>query len=434
MGSVNKVVVRKPGEQSGSWRSLLANNQYDRITNCVEEAYAQAVAVGEQQRAALLAAAKQLCASCAQLQDEVTFHEKAFLHSETRRDKLDAELNKLLGMMEVVPETAVSSQQPTIWQRMSRLWPREPSQPPIRPGPISAKPQNGNVVIGETAVAPLKLAPSTAPDLPSVAPDVPSKNISRTYPQLTIYCLGTFRVFEDDHPIDEWPSRKGKSIFKYLLLHRQQRITKEVLMEQFWPEATADAARNNLNVAIYGLRQALRNGYPEFSHVLFQDDCYFLNPEMEIWVDVEQFESIYQKACQKMLQGNTAVVIPNLHAAELLYQGELLAEDRYEDWPAARRQKLQTDYIQLLTCLCDHYYATEQYASCITFGNKLLGVEPCHEITHRLLMRAYARQRQGYLALRQYHQCVELLAEELAVPPAPTTTQLYEAIRSHEPI
>jgi DNA-binding SARP family transcriptional activator len=49
-------------------------------------------------------------------------------------------------------------------------------------------------------------------------------------------------------------------------------------------------------------------------------------------------------------------------------------------------------------------------------------------------MRAYARQRQGYLALRQYHQCVDLLAEELAVPPAPATTQLYEAIRSHEPI
>jgi DNA-binding SARP family transcriptional activator len=272
------------------------------------------------------------------------------------------------------------------------------------------------------------------PPLQPTIPQIPFSNSNSTRPQLTIYCLGTFRAYEDEHPIEEWPSRKGKAIFKYLLLHRQQRITKEVLMEQFWPEATAEAARNNLNVAIYGLRQALRNGYPDFSHVLYQDDCYFLNPEMGIWVDLEQFEFIYQKACQKMQRGDTAVALPDLHAAELLYQGELLAEDRYEDWPAAQRQQLQQNYLQLLTRLCDHYFATQQYATCITFANKLLRVEPCHEVTHRLLMRAYARQQQGYLALRQYHQCVELLAEELAVPPDPVTTQLYEAIRSHKPI
>jgi DNA-binding SARP family transcriptional activator len=155
---------------------------------------------------------------------------------------------------------------------------------------------------------------------------------------------------------------------------------------------------------------------------------------MEVWVDVEQFEHIYRQAYQMVEQGDTAVALPDLHAAELLYQGELLAEDRYEDWPAARRQQLQTHYLQLLTNLCDHYFATQQYASCITFANKLLLAEPCHEATHRLLMRAYARQRQGYLALRQYHQCVELLAEDLAVRPDPATTQLYEAIRNHKPI
>ncbi len=204
-------------------------------------------------------------------------------------------------------------------------------------------------------------------------------------------------------------------------------------MAQFWPEATADAARNNLNVAIYGLRQALRNGHSKFSHILFQDDCYFLNPEMDIWVDMEAFEEAYHKARQ-LQQQETAVAFQELHAAEALYLGELFAEDRYEDWPAARRQQLQSHYLQLLTSLTDHYFAAEQYPTCITFANKLLLMEPCHEETHRLLMRAYARQRQGYLALRQYHQCVETLAEELAVPPDPATAQLYEAIRSHQTI
>ncbi len=424
MLSPEEVVVREPEDKRGAWHSLLANNQYEQISNCLEIAYTQAVNNDEVEKAALLSAARQLCASCDQLQQEVSFHEQAYQQVETRRDQMDAELSKLLEKMEIKPTTAVATPQSTLWQRINRLWHREKQPLPKPPEPGSPARKNGTVTL-ETAVRPI-----SQPSLP----EFPFSNTNPTCPQLTIYCLGTFRVYEDEHPIEDWPSRKGKAIFKYLLLYRQQRITKEVLMAQFWPEATADAARNNLNVAIYGLRQALRNGYPDFSHVLFQDDCYFLNPEMEIWVDVEQFETIYKKACQKIQRGDTAVALPDLHAAELLYQGELLAEDRYEDWLTVRRQQLQRHYLQLLAHLCDHYFAMQQYATCTTFANKLLHVEPCHEATHRLLMRAYARQRQGYLALRQYHQCVELLAEELAVPPDPATTRLYEAIRNHEPI
>ncbi|MBK8905965.1 MAG: winged helix-turn-helix domain-containing protein [Anaerolineaceae bacterium] len=415
-----KVAVCKPDDERGTLQSLFANDQYDQISCYVEAEYAQALGNAEAERAAMLAAAKQLVASCAEMQKEISFHQQAFHHSKRRREKLKIELKKLLQMVNVAPETAVPPTQPSLWQRVSRLWHQGPLPLPQPPEPTDA-------VKEQTAAAPpLRQQPES--------PIRPLINTQSAYPQLTIYCLGTFRAYEDEHPIEDWPSRKGKAIFKYLLLHRQKRITKEVLMDQFWPEATADAARNNLNVAIYGLRQALRNGYPDFSHVLFEDDCYFLNPQMEIWVDVEQFEAVYKKACEMMQRGETAVAIPDLHAAELLYQGELLAEDRYEDWPAARRQQLQRHYLQLLTHICNHYFATQQYATCITFANKLLRVEPCHEATHRLLMRAYARQQQGYLALRQYHQCVELLEEELAVPPDPATTRLYEAIRSHEPI
>ncbi|MCB8979457.1 MAG: winged helix-turn-helix domain-containing protein [Ardenticatenaceae bacterium] len=410
-----KVVVRRPADERGTWRALLFDNQFDQIKCRVEQEHAQAVSNKDSERAALLIAARQLAASCEEMQNEASFHQQAFRRSEMRRNKLAAELNKLLEIAQLAPATAVPHPNSTIWQRMRRLWRRE-EEPDLLPGAQL-----------ETAVAPSIQPQAKAPELPFS----PSK---ANCPQLTIYCLGSFRAYEDEHPIDEWPSRKGKAIFKYLLLHRQQRITKDVLMAQFWPESAADAARNNLNVAIYGLRQALRNGYPDFSHVLFQDDCYFLNPEMAVWVDVEQFTAVYRQANQLLPRGDTAVALQQFHAAEALYQGELLAEDPYEEWPAARRQQLQRQYMQVLTHLSEHYFAVEQYATCITYASKLLLVEPCHEATHCLLMRAYARQRQGYLALRQYHTCIELLAEELAAPPNPATTHLYEAIRQHQPV
>ncbi len=109
MLSPEEVVVREPEKKRGAWHSLLANNQYDQITTCLEMAYSQAVHNDEVEKAALLAAARQLCASCDQLQQEVSFHEQAFQQVETRRDQMDAELNKLLEKMEIKPDTAVST-------------------------------------------------------------------------------------------------------------------------------------------------------------------------------------------------------------------------------------------------------------------------------------------------------------------------------------
>lgn len=414
-----KVEVRRPDDEHGTWRALLFNNEYDQIKSRVEKEYAEALSNNDSERAALLVAAKQLAASCEEMQNEASFHQQAFQRSELRRSKLAAELNKLLEIARLAPLTAVPKTPVSLWQRLRRLWHRE-TEPVLLT-------QDTNGVGPETAVA------SSAP-LPANLPELPGSSANADMPKLTVYCLGSFRAYEDEQPIGDWPSRKGKIIFKYLLLHRRQRITKDVLMAQFWPESKTDAARNNLNVAIYGLRQALRNGYPEFSHVLFRDDCYFLNPDMTVWVDVEQFTAVYRQANQLLQRGDTAVALQQFHAAEALYQGELLAEDPYEEWAAGRRQQAQRQYMQILTHLSEHYFAMEQYATCVTFANKLLQVEPCHEATHCLLMRAYARQHHGYLALRQYHTCVERLAEELAAAPNPTTTRLYEAIRQHQPV
>jgi DNA-binding SARP family transcriptional activator len=247
---------------------------------------------------------------------------------------------------------------------------------------------------------------------------------------LVVYCLGPFRVYQDDHPVDDWPSNKGKAIFKYLIAHRKRPVVKEVLMELFWPGAHPDAARNNLNVAIYGLRQALRKACPSFSHVLFQDDCYLLNPDLQIWVDVEEFTERYRTAREIEKRGDQVAAMREYHVTEDLYTGEFLEEDRYEDWIFPRRQRLQDDYLSLLDHLSRYHLDREDETACAIVCRKMLAVDPCREEAHRRLMRCYSRQGQHYLALRQYHLCVEALKEELGVLPAHKTTALYEKTRA----
>lgn len=272
------------------------------------------------------------------------------------------------------------------------------------------------------------------PETSTTTPVKPDEPIESGVPSLAVYCLGLFRVYQNDQPIHAWPSNKGQAIFKYLLAHRDRPIAKEVLMELFWPEATSEAARNNLNVAIYGLRRALRQGYPEFSHVLFQNDAYLLNPALHIWIDAEEFTQQIRAGQRLMLRGELEQAIYADRAAEALYQGEFFEEDRYEDWILPLRQSLQDEYLTLLDRLSRHYLKQEAYDACILMCGKLLTIDSCRENAHRRLMRCYSRQGHHHMALRQYQLCVEALQRELEVAPDEATQALYAQIRQRRPV
>lgn len=205
-------------------------------------------------------------------------------------------------------------------------------------------------------------------------------------------------------------------------------------MELFWPEASPEASRNNLNVAIYGLRQALRKTRPSFSHILFQEGCYLLSPYLQIWVDYEVFAEHLRAARELERRGEQDSAIREYWLAETLYQGEFLEEDRYEDWLIPSRHQLEEDYLSILDRLSGYYFDQEDYAACRAVCHEMLTVDTCREDAHRQLMRCYSRQGQPYLALRQYHICVETLRKELNTAPMLTTVQLYEGIRRREHI
>jgi DNA-binding SARP family transcriptional activator len=251
---------------------------------------------------------------------------------------------------------------------------------------------------------------------------------------LIIYCLGSFRVYLDDQLITDWSSGKGKSIFKYMILNRDRTIAKEVLMELFWPETDPESARNNLNVAVYALRQAFRAIRPDFSCLLFQDDHYLLNPTLTLWADFEQFNRYYQQGRRLEQQGQLAEAIREYELAESLYEGDFMEEDLYEDWSILQRESLKDNYLIILERLSRYYLEQQRYTTCVHLCQKILAKDDCREDAHRRLMRCYYQRGQPHLALRQYHRCVEALAQVLDVSPTPETVTLYERIRNREAV
>jgi DNA-binding SARP family transcriptional activator len=235
-------------------------------------------------------------------------------------------------------------------------------------------------------------------------------------------------VFYGEQPITEWNGLKGKSILKYLLMHRETPVVKDILMDLFWPDATSESARRNLHQAIYSLRQTLRHADPGFSPIQFESDSYFVHPEMDIWIDSQEFERHVQAGKRLESAGRTLESVSHYGVAESLYQGVFLEEDLYEDWTMARRERLRRMYCDLADRLGRYYVQNGEYSAAVSLCHKALAQDKCHEPAHRRLMRCYWAQGQRHLAVRQYLACVGVLEEELSLGPSQETEALYRRI------
>ena len=249
--------------------------------------------------------------------------------------------------------------------------------------------------------------------------------------RMSAYTLGNFRLTINDIEMLESPGGRALAVFKMLLANPTHVVPREVLMDTLWRDARPTSARNRLNVSLHGMRAALRS-LTQTPIILFGEGNYFLNPDVQVWVDFEEFERHLQAGRQLEASGQLPGAITEYEIAASLYQGDFLEEDLYDDWPVLTRERLRVAYLDVLDRLSQIYYSRGQYAACVALCQQILERDNCREDAHCRLMRCFSRQGQSRLALRQYQICVDALRQELEIDPEPATTQLAESIRRRE--
>src|SRR5919201_1515759 len=163
---------------------------------------------------------------------------------------------------------------------------------------------------------------------------------------LRISLLGGFSAAADDRAVSEgtWRLRKAKSLVKLLALAAEHRLHRDQAVELLWPDRDPGAAANNLHQALYVARRAIETaGLDGAAAIELRDDALVLSGAT---VDVEEFEAA---AAAARGSGDRALC----QAAIDLYGGELLPEDRYEDWSTARRESLREMHLGLLVQLAE---------------------------------------------------------------------------------
>lgn len=240
--------------------------------------------------------------------------------------------------------------------------------------------------------------------------------------------LGPLEVHVAGRRVPRWTSLKARSVFQYLLIHQDRPIRRDVLMALQWPDHSHNSARNNLNVALYSLRNTLEGLGQGAQPIVYRDGCYVLNPELTWWIDRNEFLSAVGDARRAHREDRPERVIGAYRKAIGLYRGPLFEDDGDAEWYLPEQRRLQDLYGQALEGIAEIHFRLGELAEAQEFGQRALGHDPCSESAHRLLMRCHASRHQQQLVGRQYRICVDALRDELGVGPSDETTRLFREL------
>ncbi len=237
---------------------------------------------------------------------------------------------------------------------------------------------------------------------------------------LGVRLLGGFAVALDGHPLDEaaWRLRRAKTLIKLLALAPQRRLHRDQLTEALWPDSAP--AANSLHQVLYTARRALSGDGDAAEPLVLRDDVVTLDAD-GLWIDLEAFE-------QAAADAHRAPTVDAYREALALHGGELLPEDRYEEWTVARRQSVRETHLGLLVALGELQAAQADTTAAIVTLQQAVVEDPLHEAAHRTLIRVFAADGRRQQALAQYQQLRQSLRQHLAAEPDPETSRLYRKI------
>jgi DNA-binding SARP family transcriptional activator len=445
------VIEQEPVLEWQTVSEQLSSGQYGRVVEFLQSAQAASEQTDNAILTDILAAARQICLALQGCQAQVAWLKPACEEVEWREQALRRELYDILELIRrgecstILPQQPLLPSIPPVEPVLPERDLAEPAKRPRllhhirsllgwRPSDRSLEREAPVASVGTLAITPVEeikvpaghsVVSSGRLEPPSHEPE---KQKDQKPSSLVVYCLGPFRVYQNDQLIESCTSRKGQAVFKYLVTHRHSPVSKEILMDIFWPDADPEAARRNLHQAIYALRQTLRTNDLDFQHIQFENDGYWLNLSLKVWLDCEEFEQHVQAARELEQKHALDQAMAEYGIAEGLYQGDFLADDLYEDWPQVHREYLWQTYLSIAYRLAQYYLVRGEYAATIALSQRILAMDDCQEEAHQNLMRCYLAHGQRFLAIRQYQLCLQALQTELDLPPSEETRRLYKQV------
>jgi predicted ATPase/DNA-binding SARP family transcriptional activator len=230
----------------------------------------------------------------------------------------------------------------------------------------------------------------------------------------------------DDGPV-RLGAPKQRALLALLLLHANEVVTRERLVDAVWGDAPPRSAVQSLQVYVHALRRALGADRVETRGTGYR---LRLDPDE---LDLARFEELVERGREALAAGRPGDGAKDLGRALELWVGAPLADLAGEPVHETETAQLEERRLRALELLHDAQLALGQHDALVPELQRLIAAEPYRErlrIQHALALYRAGRQADALAACRAAR---ELLVEELGVDPSPELRELEGQILRHDP-
>jgi DNA-binding SARP family transcriptional activator/streptogramin lyase len=241
--------------------------------------------------------------------------------------------------------------------------------------------------------------------------------------------LGPLEVVEDGNSV-ALGTLKERLVLGVLLLHANELVSRERLIDDLWGEAPPPTARKAVNVYLSKLRKTLSVAGTD--HITTASGGYRLNVEPER-LDASRMRALVAEAQELVAKGEPERAAERFQEALALWRGPTLAGLQLES--RGRDEVAQLDELRLTTLMdridCD--LALGRHEQALGELGVLVREHPLRERLRAQQMLALYRAGRQADALEAYAEARRTLVDDLGIEPSEALQRLQQAILRHDP-
>jgi predicted ATPase/DNA-binding SARP family transcriptional activator/class 3 adenylate cyclase len=241
--------------------------------------------------------------------------------------------------------------------------------------------------------------------------------------------LGPLEVCTDGGPKLDL-SGKQRTLLAVLLVHANEAISTDRLVDALWGAEPPDTAGKALQVYVSRLRKLLE---PEGKALLVTRPPGYALDLGGHSLDLHRFERLRADAGQALQEGDPAAAEAKLHEALSLWRGAPLADLAFEPFAQSEIARLEELHVAALEDRVDALLALGRHGEVVGELEALVAAHPLRERLRAQLMLALYRSRRQAEALDAYRAARRTLVDELGIEPSPELQELEGRILRQDP-
>ena len=240
--------------------------------------------------------------------------------------------------------------------------------------------------------------------------------------------LGPLEAVDGQRPLSLGGARQ-RSVLALLLLHPNEALTRDVIVDQLWGETPPQTAAKVLQNCISALRKELPGGTETLRTV---GTAYALRIEPEE-LDRDRFEHALASGRASLAAGEHEQAADALRAALALWRGAPLCDFAYESFAQDEIARLEELHVAAVEDRIDADLALGRAEELVPELEALVARHPVRERLRRQLMLALYRTDRQAEALAAYRNARQTLLDELGIEPSRGLQELQKAILAQDP-